>query len=50
MRTALADDDSLNLSLAAGAGAVGAAKYVQLVAVTSLMPGDGIKIGFTGSQ
>jgi hypothetical protein len=50
MRTALADYDSLNFRPASRAGAVGTAKYVQLVAVTPLMLGDGIKIGFAGSQ
>ena len=50
MRTALADYDSLNFRLASRTGVVGAAKYVQLVAVTSLMLGDGIKVGFAGPQ
>ena len=50
MRTALTDDDSLNFRLASRAGPVGASKYVQFIAVTSLMFGDGIKIGFAGPQ
>jgi hypothetical protein len=50
MRTALTDDDSLNFRLASRTGPVGASKDLQLIAVTSLMFGDGIKVGFTGPQ
>ena len=50
MRTALADDDSLNFRLASRTRLVGTSKYLQLIAVTSLMFGDGIKVGFAGSQ
>ena len=50
MRTALADDDSLDFRLASRTGLVGASKYLQLIAVASLMFGDGIKVGFAGSQ
>jgi hypothetical protein len=50
MCTALTDDDSLNFRLASRAGPVCAPKYVQFIAVTSLMFGDGIKVGFTGPQ
>ena len=50
MRAALADNDSLDFRVASRAGAVGAPKHLQLIAVTSLVPGDGIKIGFAGSQ
>ena len=50
MRAALADNDSLDFCAASRAGAVGAPKHLQLIAVTSLVLGDGIKIGFAGSQ
>ena len=50
MRAALADNDSLDFRAASRAGPVGSSKYFQLIAVTSLMSGDGIKVGFTGSQ
>ena len=50
MRTALADDDSLNFRLASRTGQVGASKYVQFIAVPSLMFGDRIKVGFAGPQ
>ena len=50
MRTALADDDSLDFRLASRTGLVGASKYLQLIAVASLMFGDGIKVGFAGPQ
>jgi hypothetical protein len=50
MRTALTDDDSLNFRSASRTGPVGTAKYLQLIAVTSLMFGDGIKVGFARPQ
>jgi hypothetical protein len=50
MRTALTDDDSLNFRLASWTGQAGASKYVQFIAVPSLMFGDGIKIGFSSPQ
>ena len=50
MRTALTDNDSLNFRPASRAGAVSASEYVQFIAVTPLMFGDRIKVGFAGPQ
>ena len=50
MCAALADDDSVNRCLTSRAWLVGAPKYPELIAVASLMFGDGIKIGLAGSQ
>lgn len=50
MRTALADNDSLNCSATSGALTSGTPKYLQLITVAALMLGDGIKVGFAGSQ
>ena len=50
MRTALTDDDSLDFHLTARTGPVGSPKNLQLVTIASLMFGDGIKVGFTGTQ
>jgi len=50
MRAALADDDSLDLGLTSRAGQAGSPKNLQFVTVASLMFGDGIKVGFTGTQ
>ena len=49
MRAALADDDALNFSSAARARLAGAPEDVELIAVTALMFGNRIKVGFTGS-
>ncbi len=50
MRAALADDDSLDFRLTSRAGQVGSPKNLQLIAIASLMFGDGIKVGFSGTQ
>ena len=50
MRATLTDDDSLDFRLTPRAGQVGSPKNLQLVTIASLMFGDGIKIGFTGTQ
>ena len=50
MRTALADDDSLDFRLTSRAGQVGSTKNLQLITIASLVFGDGIKIGLTGAQ
>ena len=50
MRAALADDDSLNYSTTSGALPSGAPEYLQLITIAAPMFGDGIKVGFAGSQ
>jgi len=50
MRTALTDDDSLDFRLTSRAGQVGSPENLQLIAIASLMIGDGIKVGFSGTQ
>lgn len=50
MCAALTDNDSLDFRAASRAGPIRASKYLQRVAVTSLVPGDGIKVGLAGSQ
>ena len=50
MRTALADDNSLNSHTTARAGLAGAPEDLQLITIAALMFGNRIKIGFTGSQ
>ena len=50
MRAALTDDDPLDARFATRAGQTFATKDIQFIPVASLMPGYGIKIGFTGAQ
>ena len=50
MRTALTDDDSLDFHLTARTGPVGSPKNLQFITIASLMFGDGIKVGFAGTQ
>jgi hypothetical protein len=50
MRAALTDDDSLDFRLTARTGPVGSSKNLQFITIASLMFGDGIKIGFSGTQ
>ena len=50
MAASLADDDSPNRCLTSGTWLAGAPKYIQLIAVTPLVFGDGIKIGLAASQ
>jgi len=50
MRTALADDDSLDFRLTSRAGQVGSPKNLQLITIASLVFGDGIKVCFAGTQ
>jgi len=50
MRAALADDESLDFGPASPTWPAGAPKDLQFVPIAPLMFGDGIEIGFTGSQ
>ena len=50
MRAALANNDPLNFRPAPWTGFARATEYVELIPVAALMSGDGIKIGFAGSQ
>jgi len=50
MRAALTDDDSLDFRLTSLTGKVGSPENLQFIPIASLMFGDGIKVGFTGTQ
>ena len=50
MRAALTDDDSPDFRLTSRAGQVGSLENLQLITIAALMFGDGIKIGFSGTQ
>ena len=50
MRAALANDDSADIRLTSRAGQVGSPKNLQLITIAPLMFGDGIKVGFSGTQ